>query len=375
MRALEIGHIVAGPTAGLLLSSIGFEVIKIEKPNEGDIARRLPGSSSGTFPYLNWGKKSITLDIFKDEGKEIFKKLLKTSDILIDNLGRGALDKAGFSYDEIKKINPKIIYASIKAYGYGPFENRKSLDYPIEVHSGLAYMTGLKNRPLRLGASIVDIGAAMFAVIGILEKLLEREKTGLGGFIDVGLFETAMFFVGQHISTYQVLGKEILPINEEGFAWGIYDFFETKDGNVIFIAVTTDKQWKEFCKSLNLNICDDARFEKNEDRYKNRSFLIPYLQDIIRKFNIDEITKLLENNNISYAKLNKPWDLLEDPHASRKMIDVVFNNKEIKVPTPPIINETKNKKVPPLGESTYEILHELGYNDNDIISLKQKGVI
>ncbi|MDP8003455.1 MAG: CoA transferase, partial [Caldisphaera sp.] len=126
MKALEIGHIVAGPTAGLLLSSLGFEVIKIEKPNEGDIARRLPGSSSGTFPYLNWGKKSISLDILKDEGKEVFKKLLKTVDVLIDNLARGTLDKAGLGYEEIKKINPRIIYASLKAYSYGPYENRKS---------------------------------------------------------------------------------------------------------------------------------------------------------------------------------------------------------------------------------------------------------
>ncbi|MGC8573460.1 MAG: carnitine dehydratase [Caldisphaera sp.] len=375
MRALEIGHIVAGPTAGLILYSLGFELIKIEKPNEGDISRRLPGSSSGTFPYLNWGKKSMTLDIFRDEGREVFKKLIKTSDVLIDNLARGALDKAGLGYDEIKKINPRIVYASIKAYGYGKYENRKSLDYPIEVHSGLAYMTGLKDRPLRLGASIVDIGAAMFAVIGVLQKLLEREKTGLGGIVDVGLFETAMFFVGQHISTYQVLGRPILPINEEGFAWGIYDFFETKDNKKIFVAVTTDKQWIDFCKSLNLDICYDEKFKKNEDRYKNRSFLIPYLQNEIKKFNANELINIFDKNNIGYSILNKPWDLLQDPHASEKMIKIFYNERELKVPTPPLINIIKSTKVPSLGEYTYEILKELGYNDDDIITLKKKGII
>jgi len=375
MRALEIGHIVAGPTAGLILSSLGFELIKIEKPNEGDISRRLPGSSSGTFPYLNWGKKSVTLDIFKDEGKAVFKKLLKTSDVLIDNLARGTLDKAGLGYEEIKKINPKIIYASIKAYGYGIYENRKSLDYPIEVHSGLAYMTGLKDRPLRLGASIVDIGAAMFAVIGILQKLLEREETGVGGIVDVGLFETSMFFVGQHISTYQVLGRPILPINEEGFAWGIYDFFETKDNKKIFVAVTTDKQWIDFCKSLNLNICNDEKFRRNEDRYRNRSFLIPYLQNEIKKYNSDELINIFDKNNIGYSILNKPWDLLQDPHASAKMIKIIFNDKELKVPTPPLIKEIKSNIVPSLGEDTYKILNELGYNDEEIKKLKENGVI
>jgi crotonobetainyl-CoA:carnitine CoA-transferase CaiB-like acyl-CoA transferase len=375
MRALEIGHIVAGPTAGLILSSLGFELIKIEKPNEGDISRRLPGSSSGTFPYLNWGKKSVTLDIFKDEGKAVFKKLLMTSDVLIDNLARGTLDKAGLGYEEIKKINPKIIYASIKAYGYGIYENRKSLDYPIEVHSGLAYMTGLKDRPLRLGASIVDIGAAMFAVIGILQKLLEREETGVGGIVDVGLFETSMFFVGQHISTYQVLDRPILPINEEGFAWGIYDFFETKDNKKIFVAVTTDKQWIDFCKSLNLNICNDEKFRRNEDRYRNRSFLIPYLQNEIKKYNSDELINIFDKNNIGYSILNKPWDLLQDPHASAKMIKIIFNDKELKVPTPPLIKEIKSNIVPSLGEDTYKILNELGYNNEEIKKLKENGVI
>ncbi|MDP8003738.1 MAG: CaiB/BaiF CoA-transferase family protein, partial [Caldisphaera sp.] len=247
--------------------------------------------------------------------------------------------------------------------------------YPIEVHSGLAYMTGLKDKPMRLGSSILDIGAAMFAVIGIMQKLLEREKTGVGGIVDIGLFETAMFFVGQHISTYQVLGRPILPINEEGFAWGIYDFFDTKDKKVIFVAVTTDKQWTDFCKSLSLKICGEEKFKRNEDRYKNRGFLIPYLQNEIRKYTSDELVNIFDKNNIGYAILNKPWDLLQDPHASRKMVDVIFNDKEIKIPAPPIIKEIKNNKVPPLGESTYEILQELGYTDEEILKLKEKEVI
>lgn len=372
MRVLEIGHIVAGPTAGLLLSDMGFEVIKIERPGSGDIARSLTGSSAGAFPFYNRGKKSVTIDLKTEDGRTVFMRLVATSSVIIDNLGYGAMDSLGLSYEKISEINPKIVYLSIRGYGDGPYERRKSLDYPIEVHSGLAYMTGLTGRPMRVGASIVDMGAAMFGVMNVMNALAEAERTGKGRKISVGLFETAMFFVGQHIATYQITGQELKPINEEGFAWGIYDFFKTKDLKDVFVAVTTDEQWKQFCKEFSLDIQD--KYPTNRVRYENRPTLIPFLQNVLGQYREEELLAKMEKANISYATLNRPWDLINDAHASRKMVEESYGSGSLYVPVPPLTG-FKNGDPPALGRDNDEILKDLGYTIDEIQDLRKKRVI
>lgn len=372
MKAIEIGHIVAGPTAGMILTDLGFDVIKVEKPKTGDIARSLSGTSSGAFAFYNRNKKSITLDMKSEEGKEILMKLIKGSDVLIDNLGFGALDSIGITYDNMSKINAGLIYLSIRGYGPGPYEHRKSLDFPIEVHSGLAYMTGLTGKPMRVGASIVDMGAAMFGVISILNALIEREKTRKGKKITIGMFETAEFFVGQHIASYQLINRDLKPINEEGFAWGVYDFFKTSDNKEIFIAVTTDEQWKKFCDIFSIRQVDEYR--TNTQRYENRNKLIPEIQKVLLEMRSEKVLEYLDRGNISYAILNRPWDLLEDRHALNNMVSEHFHGKVIKVPHSPV-GVTEISDPPSLGQNTDEILLSLGYSDKEIKNLRDKGVI
>ncbi len=371
IRVIEIGQIVAGPTAGLILSDLGFEVIKIEQPGKGDISRHLIGSSSGAYPFYNRNKKSLTLDL--KNGRDIFLKLIKLADILIDNLGAGTMEKFNLGYDELKKINPGLIYISIKGYGPGPYSTRNSLDYPIEVETGVAYMTGLTNKPMRLGGSFIDMGAAMFAVIGALNGLIEKEKNGKGKHIKIGLFETGLFFMGQHITTYQINNSPLKPINEEGFAWGIYDFFETKDLKKIFIAITTDNQWEKFCTEFQFELCKDHSYDKNKDRYLKRSELIPKLQSFFKNFEFNNLTIKLNNTGISYAVFNTPWDLLQDPHAIRQFIDIYYNNKILKVPFSPF-GYIYKKDPPKLGENTDEILQNLGYSKEEIESFKNKKI-
>ena len=360
VRVIEIGHIVAGPSAGLILSELGYDVIKIERPGEGDIARRLTESSSGAFPFYNRNKRSLALDLGSEKGKEIFLKLVSTSDIIIDNLGYGAMARMGFSYEGLSNHNPRIIYVSIKGYGSGPLERRKSLDFPIEIHSGIAYMTGLTGRPMRVGGSMVDMGAAMFGVIQALHSLLEREQTGKGKLIDIGLFETAMFFMGQHIATYQINGKELKPLNEEGFAWAIYNFFGTRDGKQVFIAVTTDSQWKTFCREIGLGVCERADLEKNEGRFKKRAELESIISEKTTKMNEADLVSLLERINIPFSILKRPWDLLMDEQAIPKLAEENYLGLRLRVPSIP--GGGVNTRDPPaLGSSTKEIMHELGY--------------
>lgn len=374
VKVIEIGHIVAGPSAGLIFSDLGYDVVKIEKPGEGDVARRLTESSAGAFPFYNRNKKSLALNLAKSEGREVFLRLVRKSDIIIDNLGYGAMERMQLSYSDLSSVNERIIYLSIKGYGAGPMEKRKSLDFPIEIHSGVAYMTGLINRPLRVGGSIIDIGAAMFGVIQALNALIERDKTGMGKFIDIGLFETAMFFMGQHIATYQIIHRALKPINEEGFAWAIYDFFSTSDGNQVFIAVTTDAQWKVFCREMNLGLCEKPELEKNEGRFARRMELLALISDRTSKMKKEDLINILQSNNIAYSELKRPWDLLSDEQAAHNLVTEDYLGDEIRVPVIP--GGVGNSSNPPnIGQNTDEILRELDYSGRDIEKLKNIGAI
>ena len=376
---LEVGQIVAGPTAGLILADLGFNVIKVEQPGRGDIARYFTGPSKGNFAFFNRGKRSITLNLRSAEGREIFLKLVARADVVIDNLGYGTMDKLGLGYQDLVKVNPSIVYLSIKGYGKGPYEDRNALDYPIEVETGVAYMNGLSGRPMRLGASIIDMATAMLGIIGVLHALMERERTGKGAFIRVGLFEAAMFLMGQHIAAYQARGNVPLkPMNEEGFAWAIYDFFETADGRKVFIAVTTDAQWVKFCEALKLPVCGSPEYATNEGRYAHRSELIPVISKVVSQINSQDLIKILRSNGISYALLNTPWDLLNDEHARNKMVRINYEGREIVVPYTPIENtlmQPSTKDPPKLSEDTETILLELGYSLSEIENLRRKGVI
>lgn len=374
IKVLEIGHIVAGPTAGLILSDLGYDVIKIERPGDGDIARRLTGSSSGAFPFYNRNKKSLTVDMSSEEGKKVFLNLAEQSGVIIDNLGYGAMDRLGLSYEVISKRNPKIIYLSMKGYGKGVYEKRKSLDYPIEVHSGLAYMTGLTGKPMRVGGSLVDMSAAMFGVIAVLNAMIEMRESGVGKYIDIGLFESSVFLMGQHIATYQINQRELKPINEEGFAWAIYDFFPTREGRSLFIAVTTDNQWRDFCNGLELGVCGDASLDRNEKRFEKRDMLYRLISEKTSKIAIGDLMNRLEKMNIAFAVLNKPWDMLKDPQASAKMVTETYENRTIRVPVTPTGGIMRGNP-PGLGENTDEILENLRYSSKEIQEMKMKGVI
>ncbi len=361
-RVIELGQIVAGPTAGLIFADMGYEVIKIEKPGSGDVSRELDGTSAGTFMYYNRGKKSIELDIKTGFGKEVLTKLLKTSDIIVENMAPGAMAQLGFSYEDVKKINSKIIYISIKGYMEGPYEKRKSLDYPIEIESGLAYMTGTKDHPMRMGASIVDMVAAILGVTRAFQ-LISENKSGL---VEIGLFETAMFLGGQHIATYQLEKYDLDPINEANFAWGIYDYFMTSDNKKLFIAVATDDQWKKFCEGFDLqNIVLNKEFSTNSKRYRYRNTLIPLIQKKLLSMNYIEIKNRLDLYNISYGTFNRPWDLLHDAHALKYMVNVNYNNNNYEVPHLPF-SVAANNNAPSLGNCTGEILSDLGYSKAQI---------
>src|SRR4051794_13038633 len=249
---------VMGPSCGLVLADLGAEVIKVE-PLAGDNTRRLEAAGAGFFAVFNRNKKSLAVDLAKNEGKQIALKLLNTADVLTENFRPGALDKLGFSFDALAKTNPRLVYCSLKGFLKGPYEHRPALDEVTQMMGGLAYMTGLPDRPLRAGASVVDILGGTFAAVGILAALRERDQTGRGKRITSSLFETTALLVAQHMAQYELTGEAPPPMSVKRPAWGVYDIFQTKDGQ-LFVGVVTDTQWEIFCREFGEpQLATDAR--------------------------------------------------------------------------------------------------------------------
>ena len=205
LKVLELTHMVMGPACGLVLADLGADVIKVEPPG-GDPTRRLPGSGAGYFPMYNRNKRSICLNLKSPEGKEAALKLADRSDVLIQNFRPGAMQRLGLDYEPLSARNPRLIYCTEKGFQAGPYESRAALDEVAQMMGGLAYMTGPPGKPLRAGASVIDVQGGMFGALGILAALHERERTGRGCEVVATLYESAVFLVGQHMAQKAVTG-------------------------------------------------------------------------------------------------------------------------------------------------------------------------
>src|SRR5262245_8420491 len=263
VRVVEFAHMVMGPSCGLVLADLGAEVIKVE-PLAGDNTRRLEAAGAGFFPVFNRNKKSLAIDLQKDEGKQLVLRLLRKADVLTENFRPGALDKLGFSYEKLSQENPRLIYCSLKGFLEGPYEHRPALDEVTQMMGGLAYMTGLPDRPLRAGSSVIDIMGGTYAAVGILAALRERETSGRGTRVTSSLFESTAYLVAQHMAQYELTGEAPLPMSVKRPAWGVYDIFDTAGGDRLFVGVVTDTQWEIFCREFEISDLEtDRRLETN----------------------------------------------------------------------------------------------------------------
>src|SRR5215475_9274174 len=274
VRVVEFTHMVMGPTCGMMLADLGAEAIKVE-PIDGDRTRRLLGAGAGFFPMFNRNKKSIAIDLRSDAGAEVARKLSASADIVAENFKPGTMSKYGLDYAALSKVNPRVIYISLKGFLPGPYENRTALDEVVQMMGGLAYMTGRPGDPLRAGSSINDIMGGMFGAIGALAALIQRGITGEGMEVQSALFENNVFLVGQHMLQYAMTGKHPAPMPARESPWAIYDVFTVKNGEQIFLAAVSDGQWVTFCDALGFDdLKSDPALATNNQRVRERPRLL-----------------------------------------------------------------------------------------------------
>ena len=382
VRVVEFTHMVMGPTCGMILADLGAEVIKIE-PIKGDATRRLLGSGVGFFPTFNRNKKSLAIDAQDPRGKDVLLKLLATAEVFSENFKSGAMERLGFDYAILSRLNPGLVYVSHKGFLPGPYEHRTALDEVVQMMGGLAYMTGPVGRPLRAGASVNDIMGGMFGAIGAMAALRARERTGRGQEVLSSLFENNILQVATHMMQYAMTGKPAAPMPSRISAWGIYDVFAVKDEEQIFLAVVSDTQWRIFCETFGFDdLLADERLATNNLRVTAREWMMPLLRQRLAHLPAAEIASIFEQAGLPYAPIKSPDQLLDDPHllATGGLAPMHLpDGREVSTPLLPLMMDRQRLPLrtdpPAIGADTDAILNELGLVPAEVQALREKGIV
>jgi crotonobetainyl-CoA:carnitine CoA-transferase CaiB-like acyl-CoA transferase len=380
IKVVEFTHMVMGPTVGHILAGLGAEVVRVE-PIGGDQTRRLLGSGAGYFPMYNRGKRSICLDLKSEAGLAVARDLAARADAVVENFRPGALDRLGLGYEALSAANPRLIYCSEKGFLPGPYEQRTALDEVAQMMGGLAYMTGPPGRPLRAGASVIDVTGGMFGVIGILAALEERHRTGRGQKVVASLFETTAYLVGQHMAQFAVTGTAAAPMPARVSAWAIYDVFETRD-EPVFIGVVTDALWEKFCALFGLDeLWADQSIRANNQRVLARERILPPIRELIGGMTRAEVIARLDGTGMPFAPIGKPEDLFDDPHLNSGGLEPVTldNGAQTKLPTLPLemdgLRPGEANALPSPGADARAVLADLGYDAAQIAALIAGGAV
>lgn len=383
IRILEFTHAVMGPAAGLVLADLGAEVIRVERAPEGDHTRRLKGFGTGYFTFFNRNKKSIAVDLKSEDGQIIIRKLIETADVLIENFGPGTMERLGLGYDAVHLLNPQLIYCELKGFMSGPYQNRPALDEVVQMMSGLAYMTGPPGQPLRAGASVVDIMGGTYGAMAVLVGLMERQTTGQGKLVKNGLFETAAFIMGQHMAYSAIGQKPIPPMPARISAWAIYRTFRTVDDELVFVGITSDKHWHQFCDVFGReDLLAREDLATNNLRIEARESLLPELESMFIGMKTADVIAKCDQAKIPFAPIARPEDLFDDPqlNESGSLLDITLEDgRTTKLPRLPMLIEGDDlglrMEAPYIGEHTRELLTEMRYSDAEIDQMMQSEIV
>lgn len=382
--ALESG--ISAPLCTRILGDLGAEVVKIERPEVGDVSRHwdtaVEGESSAHV-WVNRNKRSLELDLKSDEGREIFMDLAERADLIVQNFSPGVVERLSIDYESIREVNEDIIYLNISGYGRsGPYQDRKAYDLVMQGETGLILMNGTPESPAKIPLSVCDINAAMYGTIGTLVSLYHRAVTGVGQEIDVTMFGGILSWLGYFPLKYIHSGEQPERVGMRHHLLTPYGPHKTADEQYINFAVLSAADWETFCEDVikRPDLLMDERFKTNEKRIENRETLEPLLEDIIASKSRNYWVERLDKAGLPWGDVNRIDEVINHPQT--EYLDMIRKIETDEGPINVIDNpidmkrvEFRHEPMPDLGEDSIDILTNIGYSEEEIEILKEKDII
>lgn len=388
ITVVSLEQAVAAPFATRQLADLGARVIKVERAGEhpGDFARGYDATVNGLsshFVWLNRTKESVTLDLKQEAARDVLEKLLSSADVFVQNLAPGAAGRLGFGAEELRRRYPSLIHCSVSGYGAsGPYRDKKAYDLLVQCEAGLVSITGTPETPSKVGISVADIAAGMYAYSGILSALYDRERTGEGATLEVSLFEALAEWMGFPMYFARYGGEPPPRTGASHAAIAPYGPYPAGDGSSVFFGIQNEREWYRFCEAMlgEPALAEDGRFTDNSRRVANREALGEEIDKVFRGLTGKQVLERLENAGIANARLNTVEGLIHHPQlaARERWREVGTPAGPVEALVPPVTVEGVEYAmgpVPAAGEHTAGILKELGFGEEEIKELRGEGGI
>jgi itaconate CoA-transferase len=374
VTVVSLEQAVAAPFATRQLADLGARVIKVERPGVGDFARGYDETVMGMsshFVWLNRSKESLALDLRQDEAKEILRRLVARADVFVQNLAPGAAARLGFGAEELRGEHPRLVYCSISGYGEeGPYTEKKAYDLLVQCEAGLVSITGTPETPSKVGISAADIAAGMYAYSGVLSALFRRERMGVGATLEVSMLEALGEWMGFPAYFAGYGGEEPRRSGAAHSAIAPYGPFECGDGEVIFLGIQNEREWKKFCEEVlgREGMAKDHRFDKNSGRVENRDELYAEIESVFSGLSSEEVIERLEGAGVANARMRTVRQFLDHPQLEarnrwREFGSPVGSLRGLLPPATLNGAEPVMTPIPEVGEHNEKLLAELGYGE------------
>jgi crotonobetainyl-CoA:carnitine CoA-transferase CaiB-like acyl-CoA transferase len=386
IRVLEVGNYMAGPFCGMQLADLGAEVIKVEPPEGGDLVRTMAPLLDGegsAFVRLNRNKRSLALNLKSPDGKEIFRKLVRTADVVVENLRPGTMVDLELGYEALRQLNPGLVYVAASGWGQdGPLSPQPGLDIMAQARSGLMSITGTPDGdPVKVGVPVCDLVCALYGALATVSALYARRATGLGQFIDVSLLEAGVSLAIWEAGKFFATGEVPRPLGSAHQSNAPYQAFRSADG-WLTIGATTPRNWEAFCRALGLELLlDDPRYADTSLRHRHRDTLIPVIEKVIVTKSTADWLEVLERAGVPCAPIERFDEVFNDPHLNAR--DYFWDAPHPKLGqvrqlgSPMRFSDTpvrRDKAGPLLGEDSTAVLSELGYPSSEIEALLARRI-